>query len=176
MVSPKMINFLLYSILVACIALFGRLDAQDRTTGYSAPGTLGKQKAKTEISKNDILCTVYMLEEDSLRISTKETELQIGIMIRNLNPDYSIEPSLEIFLLPRGSGKPVLKIKNIEPVGPDTVVVYREYLKWKPGYPAGHLIYRVHIRDTASGVYSRPFDLGIYLERPGSGKREQFSG
>lgn len=144
----------LFIMLIICCS--AELFAQERATGYSAPGRIGKLTLERggKRSANDLVCTVGFEDPSGDFILNRDETIRMVVTIRNYSESLQIRPKIELLKLPDRDARPELKVIWTHRIGPGEMVTYTELVRWYEGRIPCEMIYRFKAFDPLLNIES----------------------
>ena len=147
-------------ITIILVTLFFSVShAQEISTAYSAPGSIGKKTYVTAFKAfrrmgTSIICTASLQDPSGDAILSEGEHIEMTISVKNFHPQQTIYPKLEILMLPSQSLRPMFKIIWLKEIKPGETAIHNEIFQWRQGLPPCTVTYKFRAFDSVAGMSS----------------------
>lgn len=117
-----------------------------KVRGISAVGSLSV-KEEVGILPKELVCTIMLSEEFVDETWSPDERLELSVLVRNYNPNNSIQPKLEICIQSAATCPPIMQLVPLDMILPGEKSSYSCSLNWQACFKE-FVVFRVRAFDS----------------------------
>jgi hypothetical protein len=139
---------------------------QERATGLSKPGSIGRRKPTYDIPPGEsrLVCSVSIQDPLDDGMLNEGESVTLNVLIRNFTHDKFIHPKLEIQKYFGRLQRPSMEVIWLTRLAPGEMITYDETVEWSDDLSAEIILLKYRAFDARIGLTSESIEIRFDID------------